>query len=75
MVDGRRLTFSELTSLSCRLSRGLTSLAGFRSRDRLLVISDNVVEYAALMLAVARCRGQLTTLSPAADDGQSMRRT
>jgi len=69
VVDGRRLTFSELMTLSCQLARGLT-LSGFKPRDRLLMICQNVVECAPLLFAVARCRGQLTTLSPASTDGQ-----
>jgi len=70
VVDGRRLTFAELISLSCRLSRGLFA-AGFKPRDRLLIVAENSVDYAALMFAVARCRGQLATLSPASTEGQS----
>lgn len=69
-VDGQRLTFAEVISLSFRLSRGLTT-AGFQPRDRLLMICrHNVTEYAPLFFAVARCRGHLAALSPSATDGQ-----
>ena len=68
VVDGRVLTFGEVISLSYRLADGLTA-AGFKLRDRLLVACHNVVEYASLFLAVARCRGHLTTISPSATEG------
>ena len=68
MVEGKCLTYGEMISLTCRLASGL-SAAGFKPRDRLLVICHNVIEYAPLFFAVARCRGHLTTLSPSATDG------
>jgi len=68
VVDGRYLTYAEMTSLTCRLSCGLVA-AGFKARDRLLMVCHNVVEYAAVFFAVARCRGHFTSLNPAADDG------
>jgi len=68
VVDGKRLTFEELTSLTTRLACGLMA-AGFKPRDRLLLISHNITEYAPLFFAVAGCRGHLTTLSPSATDG------
>jgi len=68
VVDGKYVTFGEMISLTRRLAGGL-SAAGFKPRDRLLTVCHNIPEYAALFVAVARCRGHLTTLNPAATDG------
>jgi len=68
VVDGNYLTFGEMTLLTCRLSIGLIA-AGFKPRDRLLMICHDVIEYAAVFFAVARCRGHFAALRPAASDG------
>jgi len=62
------MTFGEMMSLTCRLASGLAA-AGFKPRDRLLMVSQNITEYAAMFFAVARCRGHLTALNPSATDG------